>query len=112
MPAAERCANCQRLIGALEEAFVWKDNIVCSECYKKLSAVDKPAARKEPAPAQPATHVYVHQTGKSTSGFGVAALVLGILACLTCWIPFVGLLSVPLSGLGLLFGIKIGRAHV
>jgi hypothetical protein len=42
---------------------------------------------------------------KATSGFGVAALVLGILACLTCWIPFVGILSIPLSALGILFGV-------
>ncbi|MCK4850671.1 MAG: hypothetical protein KAT11_04925 [Phycisphaerae bacterium] len=41
MPAQETCANCQRLIGALEEAFVWKDNIVCRECYKKLSPAEK-----------------------------------------------------------------------
>jgi hypothetical protein len=39
-----------------------------------------------------------------TSGFGVASLVLGIIACLTCWIPFIGLLSMPLAALGLFFG--------
>ena len=42
MPSEETCANCHRLIGALEEAFVWKDNIVCSECYKKLSVAARP----------------------------------------------------------------------
>jgi hypothetical protein len=40
----------------------------------------------------------------STSGFGIAGLVLGILACLTAWIPVVGLISVPIAALGLLFG--------
>ena len=42
---------------------------------------------------------------KSTNGLGIAALVLGIIAVLTCWIPFVGILGIPLAVLGLLFGI-------
>ena len=41
---------------------------------------------------------------KATSGFGIAALVLGIFACLTCWIPFIGVVGMPLAVLGLLFG--------
>jgi general secretion pathway protein G len=57
------------------------------------------------ATAQPA-HVTVNVNGpKATSGLGIAALVLGILACLTCWIPLIGLLSIPFSVLGILFGI-------
>ena len=36
---------------------------------------------------------------------GIAAVILGILAFLICWIPLVGLLGLPLSGLGLLLGI-------
>ncbi len=43
--------------------------------------------------------------GRSTSGLGVAALVLGIIAALICWIPFIGLLGTPLAILGLVFGI-------
>lgn len=63
-----------------------------------------------PAPAsqaaQPAVHVHVSPAhGKTTSGLGIAGLVLGILACLTAWIPLVGLLAVPVAALGLLFGI-------
>lgn len=51
-------------------------------------------------------NVHVHQqSAKRTSGMGIAALVLGIIACLTCWIPFLGLLGAPLAALGLLFGI-------
>ena len=42
---------------------------------------------------------------KSTNGIGIAALVLGILACLTCWIPFIGMFSIPVSVLGILLGI-------
>ncbi|NIA07653.1 MAG: hypothetical protein GWP14_08490 [Actinobacteria bacterium] len=104
MPPEETCANCQRFIGVLEEAFVWKDNIVCRECYYRLSALEQNTPTAV-APSQTSSAVYVQQAGKTTSGLGVAALVLGILACLTCWIPLVGTLSMPLSGLGLLFGI-------
>ncbi len=39
------------------------------------------------------------------SGFGLAAILLGVLACITCWIPLFGVVSLPLSGLGLLFGV-------
>ena len=109
MASEETCANCHRLIGALEEAFVWKDNIVCRECYERLCtpkwAVPSTPATPEALSSQAPSPVYIHQSGKSTSGFGIAALVLGILACLFCWIPVLGLLSVPLAGLGLLFGV-------
>jgi hypothetical protein len=39
------------------------------------------------------------------NSLGIAALVLGILAFLICWIPVVNLLGVPLSALGLLLGL-------
>jgi len=39
------------------------------------------------------------------SSLGIASMVLGILALLICWIPFLNLLGVPLSGLGLLLGL-------
>ena len=49
------------------------------------------------APAQ-------NQGSKATSGFGIAGLVLGLLACPTAWIPLVGFLTIPISVLGLVFG--------
>ena len=52
MPSEETCANCHRLIGALEEAFVWKDNIVCRECYDRLSIPAQPIPT-QPTPTQP-----------------------------------------------------------
>lgn len=33
----ERCANCERAIGRLETPHVWQEQIVCSDCYKRLS---------------------------------------------------------------------------
>jgi len=39
------------------------------------------------------------------SSLGIASLVLGVLAFMICWIPFLNLLGVPLSALGLLLGL-------
>jgi hypothetical protein len=48
------------------------------------------------------------QGPKATSGFGIAGLVLGLLACPTAWIPLVGFLTIPISVLGLvLAGVGI-----
>jgi hypothetical protein len=38
-------------------------------------------------------------------GLGIPSLILGMIAFLFSWIPLVGLLSMPLSGLGLVLGI-------
>lgn len=35
--ALEQCQNCECTIGKLEKAFVFNNNIVCSECYAKLN---------------------------------------------------------------------------
>jgi len=69
----------------------------------------------EPAPqpvvvhATPLTHTVNTQVvvtpSKSVSGLGIAALVLGIISCLMCWIPFLGLIIIPLALLGIVFGI-------
>ncbi|MCX7013853.1 MAG: hypothetical protein NTW86_15100 [Candidatus Sumerlaeota bacterium] len=42
------------------------------------------------------------QIVRSASPLGIAALVLGIIACLFCWIPFLGLLAIPLAVIGML----------
>lgn len=41
---------------------------------------------------------------RRTSSLGIAAVILGSLAFLICWIPFVGAIGMPLSALGLLLG--------
>jgi molybdopterin/thiamine biosynthesis adenylyltransferase len=41
---------------------------------------------------------------KGTSGLGVAALVIGIIAVVSSWVPFLGLVAVPLGMLGILLG--------
>jgi len=37
---------------------------------------------------------------KGNSGLGIAALVMGIAACLVCWIPFIGMVAFPLGVVG------------
>ena len=72
---AEKCENCGRTIGKLEQTYVYEGDVVCQQCNGILQRPIKESSQ------QP---VYVTPT-KSTSGFGIAALVLGIIACLTCW---------------------------
>lgn len=51
----ERCANCERPIGNLEEAYVFKDNPVCGACHAKLRADESVDVAKEIEYAKPST---------------------------------------------------------
>jgi hypothetical protein len=60
-----------------------------------------PPAR--PVPPTPAVHPYAGMPPgayRRTSALGVAALVLGIVACLIGWVPILGLACVPFALLG------------
>lgn len=35
----ETCANCGRVIGKLETPMVWQENVVCPECFGRLSGM-------------------------------------------------------------------------
>jgi ribosomal protein S27E len=59
----------------------------------------------QPPPSPVALQINVQQPSKASHSLGIAAVILGILAFLICWIPLVGLLGLPLSGLGLMLGI-------
>jgi hypothetical protein len=45
------------------------------------------------------------EPSRGVSGLGIAALVLGIISCLVAWVPFVGVVSLPISLIGLLLGV-------
>ncbi len=49
-------------------------------------------------------NVNVPETRKGNS-LAIAALVLGIIAALICWVPFLGLFAIPVGLLGLLLGL-------
>jgi len=57
---------------------------------------------KEPMNAS--QHVEVRQ--RSSNGIGTASLVLDILACLVSWIPFLGILGIPVAIIGIILAIK------
>jgi hypothetical protein len=42
---------------------------------------------------------------RGASPLGIASLVLGIIACVFCWIPFLGLFIIPISAIGFLLAI-------
>ena len=93
----------------------------CREC-DNVTRVPQQASEmpsRVPPSTSPARPAYQHSSGppleanvnvrlkglKSVNALGIAALVLGMLAAIICWIPFVGMLGVPLGVLGLLFAI-------
>jgi membrane associated rhomboid family serine protease len=58
------------------------------------------------AAAGPARAVVVNVgAARPAGGLGIASLVMGILACLTAWIPLLGMIALPVAALGLLFGL-------
>lgn len=83
----EHCEHCGRMLRKDEQAYVYEGQVVCHQCNEAL---------RHPT--------YVTQT-KSVSGLGIAALVLGLIACLGCWIPMCGIFSLPFAILGGLFGV-------
>lgn len=40
----EKCENCGRAVGSLEQPFVWNDHPVCAACHRLLSTESKPTA--------------------------------------------------------------------
>ena len=65
-----------------------------------VQRVEAPAP--QPRDRVPTVNVNIR---RRTSSLGVAALILGIVAFLICWVPLIGMIGVPLSALGLLLGL-------
>src|SRR6266496_1401504 len=64
-----------------------------------LNKSTKPVNHDAPSAAPRDVHLEIK---RGVSPLGIAALALGILSCLFCWIPLLGLLAVPLAFIGLL----------
>lgn len=61
----EECGNCGRLIGRLETPCVFEDEVVCSECFARLSpaiecAAPFPRGSMSPSALSAADHATVH----------------------------------------------------
>lgn len=54
---------------------------------------------------QPAPIVNIYAVPAAGNGLATASLVLGILAMLTVWIPFFGMIAWILAPMGLVFGL-------
>ena len=48
----EKCHNCDRAIGRMEQAYLWQEKVVCAACYARLSApaLPQPACPRPPQP--------------------------------------------------------------
>lgn len=92
--AAERLAGRRNIMVSQVLAVRRQSTVALSPVPPKL----------EPGHVAGAPSVNVHLPRRSSS-LGIVSLVLGFLAFLVCWIPFVGILSIPLSALGLLLAL-------
>jgi hypothetical protein len=63
----------------------------------------EPGSRHEPSAAATVSNtIIIQQPSRAVHSLGIAALVVGVLSFLVCWIPFLGM---AVSGLGLLLGL-------
>lgn len=53
----------------------------------------------------PAVHVTMTAPKTPSNSFGIASMVLGFLAFIVCWIPVVGLTTMPAAIVGLVLGV-------
>jgi hypothetical protein len=99
----KKCPGCQVELEIPEE--MRGQVLECPECGQKfrLGKTVQHAPQARPA-AQHQAPAY-NPPQKSISGLGIAALVMGIIACTTCWVPYIGLLGIPIALIGLVLGI-------
>jgi hypothetical protein len=93
------------------ESLASRRNIMVSQVSLVRLSKPTPSIRAIPGPPLESGHVpnvpsiNVHLPRRSSS-LGIASLVLGVVAFLFCWVPWLGLLSMPLSAIGLLLGVS------
>src|SRR5687767_6501003 len=93
----ETCANCGRVIADNEQRYFDNNRIVCGPCLNML--------RPPPPPQSHIGYASPERDNRTASGLGIAALVLGIIGVLVGWIPFCGIISIPVAVVGLILGI-------
>ena len=98
----EKC-SCNHCSGHVEfDASHAGQVVACPHCGME-TVLFVPQVPK-PLNAKPPQNVGV-EIKRGMNPLGVASLVLGIVACVFCWIPFLGLLAIPLAAIGLLLAI-------
>jgi hypothetical protein len=78
--------------------------VACPHCGLETELSVAPNKSNSPSPRAIPNNVSV-EIKRGVSPLGIASLVLGIIACLFCWIPFLGLFVIPLAGIGLLLAL-------
>ncbi len=122
------CTHCGKQLRVKDEASGKKGK--CPQCGNMvevpsaatevhLAEIDAPIqpVRRQQAPpvVQPpplerghvaqAPSVNVHMPKRSSS-LGIVSLILGVVAFLICWIPLIGVVSIPVSALGVLLAAQ------
>ncbi len=92
----ETCINCSRTIGKLEQAYVYKENVVCSECNDRLLKApnDKSLQNDLSAPAETEEVVVFEQHPAPFKGnpaltiISVILILVGIGLIMPFWLLF------------------------
>ncbi len=79
-------------------------NVECPHCHLETGLFVPEIPLIKPSKPAPPRDVRV-EVRRGISPLGIAALVLGILSCLFCWIPLPGLLALSIAFVGLLLAI-------
>ncbi len=70
-PKTEHCENCERIIGKLETAHIYRDHILCTECNGRLKKQDNEIIRL--------IHSEQPEKKQRWNGFCITAFVLSLL---------------------------------
>lgn len=106
MAISVTCPGCRKRLNVRDD---WAGRSgTCPACGTQINIpanpTPPPPIRLERGHVEGAVSVNVH-TPKRSSSLGIASLVTGVLGFLFCWVPLIGILSIPVSGIGLLLGL-------
>jgi hypothetical protein len=100
------CTKCGCPLHDQQQAFLFMEKRRQEEHELKVAqgkgagpSLGPPRLEHGHVPQAPSVNVHMP---RRTSSLGVVSLILGFVAFLFCWIPLLGMLSIPLSALGLL----------
>jgi hypothetical protein len=103
---AQRRANRRGILVESVRPLDPEDSVADVPALAELAQATSPAIPYRGAPPVQPVYVQVNNPApvRGVSGFGIAALIFGIVACFAAWVPFIGLLSVPIAAIGGLIG--------
>ena len=94
------CPHCKQELEVSEE--LYGETVSCPACNKEMVL---PNLKKKPVVAASKNINVNVDIKRKANPLGIGALVLGIIACLTCWIPIIGLLAIPMAAIGVILAI-------